>query len=40
MTVWTVLLVMTAVACCATCVYGISTAVRRSHQRRDTALHS
>ena len=37
MSALTVVLIVAAVTCCALCVYGISTVVRRSHERRPRA---
>ncbi len=34
MSLLAVALIIAAVICCGLCVYGISTAVRRSHERR------
>jgi hypothetical protein len=39
MAFWTVVFLMAAVACCALCVYGISNAARRSHERRERVQH-
>lgn len=35
-----VLIVSAACVCCALCVYGIATAVRRRRERRDTVPHA
>jgi hypothetical protein len=41
MPVWgIVLLVIGGVICCGLCAYGISTAVRRSKERRDQGTHA
>jgi hypothetical protein len=41
MPVWGIIVAIIGVLiCCGLCAYGISTAVRRSKERRDQAVHA